>query len=58
MPASYIFGAMFYRLNHDYIIIANRSTFPITTKYYDFDKIDTDLDPLDEKFMEENIKES
>src|SRR3569833_2847256 len=58
MPANYIFGAMFYRKNHDFLIIANRMSFPKTTKFLDFDKIGSDIDPEDNYFLEENLKES
>ena len=39
MPSNYIYGAMFYRNDPNYVIVASRSVFPKDTVYYDYDKI-------------------
>ena len=40
MPANYVFGAMFCRYNNEYIVIANKLSFPEKTEFYDFDQLE------------------
>lgn len=42
MPATYVFASVIYRNNHDYIIVAKKTTVPEDAKYYNFDKLRTD----------------
>ncbi len=56
MPANYIYESFFYKPDQKYIITTSCQIFPSDVKFYDYDKIGTNEDPLDHEFTENELK--
>ena len=56
MPATYIFNALIYKPDLRYIISACSQVFPQDVEFYDYDKVQTNDDPLARDFIEEQNK--